>query len=180
MERFWDFSVRTYRTDGVPAACLSLQNEHGADVNMLLFCAWVASVAGSFPDDLFERAADFSTRWAGHVVIPLRETRTWMKLEGCAAEPVPADDCMHLREDVKQVEFAAEKMQQEVLESMVTAAAREPGAERLAADVATNLARYCASIDIPATDDVAERLSIIVRAAFPDLDESGFRELIRG
>ena len=35
-EGFWDFSVRTYRTPGVPDACLSLQNDYAADVNMLL------------------------------------------------------------------------------------------------------------------------------------------------
>jgi len=48
VERFWDFSVRTYRTEGVPAAGLSLQNDYGADVNMLLYCAWIGATVGPF------------------------------------------------------------------------------------------------------------------------------------
>lgn len=36
---FWDYSIRVYRTDGVPAACLVLQEMHQIDVNVMLFCS---------------------------------------------------------------------------------------------------------------------------------------------
>ena len=37
---FWDFSLAVYGRPGVAPACLALQQRHGADVNLLLFCAW--------------------------------------------------------------------------------------------------------------------------------------------
>jgi uncharacterized protein (TIGR02444 family) len=171
IERFWDFSVRTYRTDGVPAACLSLQNDYGADVNMLLYCAWIGAAVGPFEHELFSRANDYSLRWAKNIVIPLREARTWMKHTGCGAQPTPTAECMQLREDVKSVEFAAEKMQQEVLGSMVQVdQARSDNPERIVADVAANLLRYLESIQVQPEVDVRNKLTVIVRAAFPAID----------
>ena len=171
MESFWDFSVRTYRTSGVSEACLALQNDQGADVNMLLFCCWVGAAVGPFDDELFSRASEYSARWAENVVIPLREARSWMKHTGCTAEPTPTEDCMQLREQVKSVEFAAEKMQQQVLESLLSvekshAAATDP----LIDDVAANLKRYLESMDIQRSADVCRKVAEIVRAAFPGAD----------
>ena len=47
MERgsdFWRFSLSLYRMDGVPPACIALQDGHGLDVNIMLF-ALVAGIA---------------------------------------------------------------------------------------------------------------------------------------
>ena len=170
-ENFWDFSVRTYRTAGVPEACLSLQNNYGADVNMVLYCAWLAATAGPFDDQLFNRTSKFSTRWADNVVKRLRSARTWMKRTGCASEPVSTDACMELREEIKDVEFAAEKMQQEALESMSPIDRNRPcTSSELVDDVVANLMRYLAYQEISANDDVRQKLDIIVRAAFPEID----------
>ena len=109
-EGFWDFSVRTYRTNGVPEACLSLQNDYGADVNMLLYCCWLGAVLGEFDETLFERTTSFSTTWSDGVVVPLRTTRTWMKHDGCFINSVPTEECMQLREKIKDVEFTAEDL----------------------------------------------------------------------
>ncbi len=172
MEGFWDFSVRTYRTPGVAEACLSLQNHQGADVNMLLYCCWVGAAVGPFEDELFSRASEYSARWAENVVIPLREARTWMKHTGCAAEPTPTEDCMQLREEVKSVEFAAEKMQQKVLESLLSIEnSRTAAPDQLIGDVAANLKRYLDSMEIQRSADVRRSIAQIVRAAFPGADE---------
>ncbi len=172
VERFWDFSVRTYRTQGVPEACLSLQDDYGADVNMLLYCAWIALAAGRFDDGLFRRAGEFSDAWAEHVVKPLRSARTWMKQSGCRSDPVPAAPCMALREDIKSVEFAAEKMQQEVLESLLITGANSGSApDRIIESAIVNLHRYLVQQDIPVSNDVCDKLCVILRAAFPDMRE---------
>ena len=149
MEAFWDFSVRTYRAPGVPDACLALQNDYGVDVNMLLYCCWVGAAIGPFDGDVFNRAATYSAQWVENVVIPLREARTWMKHTGCDSDPVPTAPCMELREDIKTVEFATEKMQQGVLESMVAVDDSYSAApDQLIADVATNLMLYLDRIDL--------------------------------
>jgi len=179
VENFWDFSVRTYRTSGVSEACLSLQNDQGADVNMLLYCCWVGAAVGAFDDELFSRASEFSARWAENVVVPLREARTWMKHTGCTAEPTPTEDCMQLREQVKSVEFAAEKMQQQVLESLLsTEKSHAAAADQLIDDVAANLKLYLECLDIQLANDVRKKLSVIVCAAFPDFDKKTISKAI--
>ena len=40
---FWDFSLSVYSTEGVPAACLVLQDHHQVDVNVILFCCWLGA-----------------------------------------------------------------------------------------------------------------------------------------
>ena len=39
---FWDFSVTLYGRPGVAPACLELQERRGLDVNVLMFCLWLA------------------------------------------------------------------------------------------------------------------------------------------
>ena len=169
IEGFWDFSVRTYRTDGVPDACLSLQNDYGADVNMLLYCCWIGAYIGQYDRDLFARASAFSTLWAEHVVVPLRSARTWMKQSGCDTEPVPTDACMQLREEIKSVEFAAEKMQQQVLESLVSIdQSRYDAPDQMLKDVVANLMLYSEHTGIEVCEDVRRKFSDVMQAAFPD------------
>ena len=169
IEGFWDFSVRTYRTDGVPDACLSLQNDYGADVNMLLYCCWVGAYTGQCDAVLFARASTFSTQWADHLVVPLRSARTWMKHTGCDTEPVPTDTCMQLRDEIKSVGFAAEKMQQQVLESLVSIEQlRNDAPNQILKDVVANLMLYLEDAGIEACEDVRRKFSDIIRAAFPD------------
>lgn len=167
-EGFWDFSIRTYRTPGVPEVCLSLQNDYGADVNMLLYCCWAGTCVGQIDGELFARASGFSTLWADNVVTPLRFARTWMKQSGCNAEPVPRDACMELRDEIKSVEFASEKLQQEVLESLVsTESLRDTQADQVLQDVAANLEIYADFVGLDDCDDVRKKLSVIIDAAFP-------------
>ncbi len=167
-EGFWDFSVRTYRTIDVPEACLSLQNDYGADVNMVLYCCWIGACIGPFDKELFAAASEFSTNWADHVVVPLRSARTWMKHTGCSAKPVPTDACMELRDKVKSVEFDAEKLQQQVLESLVSVEAeRDEAADQVLADVVANLQLYADFVGFDVCDDVRQKFSVIIDAAFP-------------
>jgi uncharacterized protein (TIGR02444 family) len=178
IETFWDFSVRTYRTESVPDACLSLQNDYGADVNMLLYCCWIGAHLGKFDADLFAQASNFSTQWAGNVVIPLRSARTWMKKTGCDGEIVATDDCMQLREEIKTVEFACEKMQQQVLESLLPAEqVRSDSSEQVLHDVIANLVHYAEYSGFDICEDVRRKFAIVIAAAFPD---SGTQMIDRG
>lgn len=162
---FWDFSVRTYYGAGVQEAFLALQNERGVDINMLLFCIWLGRTHGEFSDSLFAAACDFSTRWARHVVVPLRNVRTWMKGAGCHDGKAPVQDCMDLREKVKGIEFAAEKLQEEVLESLCFhhPKLQQSAAQQLAA-ASANAWRYFARLGIKAEGAVLQHLNVIMAA----------------
>lgn len=167
-ESFWNFSDRTYRCEGVPDACLALQNEHGADVNVLLFCCWMGATRGEFEAETFDSVLKFSRSWADQVVRPLRYVRTWMKIEACLDPGIPRESCMNLRERIKAVEFDAEQLQENVMQSMVETI---PTVTLIAAEQASaalrNLRRYCALEDIDWDPETQMRLSLILRAAIP-------------
>jgi uncharacterized protein (TIGR02444 family) len=116
----WEFSLTLYPKPGVADACLTLQNHHGADVNVLLYLLWTAS-AGKAPNvtQLTEMLA-LSAEWRQRVVAPLRSLRSEMKgwpLAGTLPEFSQREDFETLRAAVKAAELEAEKRQQRVLES---------------------------------------------------------------
>ena len=104
---FWIFSLRVYEAPGVEAECIAMQDGFGVDVNLLLFCAWLAIERGIALtlDDLqhCERAA---RDWNARAVRPLRASRGALK--GLAG----AED---IRSQVKILELTAERLEQEML-----------------------------------------------------------------
>lgn len=177
-KKFWDFSVRTYDADGVSDACLTLQAEQGVDVNMLLYCCWVASVHGELDREMFDAALQFSRSWAKDVVRPLREVRTRMKHASCNDHTVPAESRMQLRENVKRIELEAEKLQQTVLEALAPPAVQQLPASDQLRYAAANLRRYCRAEAVEITGESLEQLSLILAAAFPPATRKSTRELL--
>jgi len=76
---FWRFSLRFYRQREVADACITLQEEAGIDVNLLLFLLWHATQkrALSAPEvaELERRVAP----WRNMTVVPLRTVRRALK-----------------------------------------------------------------------------------------------------
>lgn len=112
MNAFWDFSVAFYARPGVMPTCLALQDAHGVDVNLALFCCWLGEAldAGALAE-----AETLVCDWRREVVQPLRAVRRWLK---------GRDDA--LRADVAAQELAAEQRQQAMLHAW--AVARWPAA----------------------------------------------------
>ena len=115
---FWNYSVRTYGKPGVADACLALQDRHGLDVNVLLFCCWFGCTRGLVDESLWDRILTFSEPWAENVVRPLRAVRTWMKHTGCTQLDISKDQCIELREEIKRIELKAEQLQENTLQSL--------------------------------------------------------------
>ena len=114
----WNFSVHTYGKPGVADACLGMQDRHGLDVNVLLFCCWFGFTRGVVDEPLWDRVLTFSEPWADNVVRPLRAVRTWMKHTGCNQPDVSNDECMKLREEIKRIELKAEQLEENTLQSL--------------------------------------------------------------
>ena len=114
----WNFSVHTYGKPGVADACLALQDRHGLDVNVLLFCCWFGCTRGAVDEPLWDRVLAFSEPWADNVVRPLRAVRSWMKHTGCTQPDISNDACMELREETKRIELRAEQLQEKTLQSL--------------------------------------------------------------
>jgi len=135
---FWQFSLRLYRRPAVPAQCLTLQDQHGVDVNVLFFLLYLALNGRRLSPDEVERIDAAVSNWRLHVVQPLRAIRRDLKSGIAPAAPHAAQA---LREAIKRDELQAERLQQEALEREFPAAATGiPAAPRTAA--AANIAAY--------------------------------------
>ena len=109
---FWRFSVSFYSLPEVAAACLDLQDQAGADVNILMFLLWNATRSRKFSAadmrDLDGRIGE----WRNNVVVPLRTLRRMLKSPPAIIEPPIAEK---FRTRIKGIELEAERLQQEAL-----------------------------------------------------------------
>jgi len=135
---FWRFSVAVYAQPGVADECLALQGALGIDVNVLLFCAWIAAERNLVLDDKALAAIEACARpWHASVVRPLRAMRQTIKpMPDMADEAVKA-----LRKEVAALELRAEQIEQAKLFEVAGAIAQ--GANAATEDaVAANVAAF--------------------------------------
>lgn len=134
---FWDFALAVYKSEGVAAACLNLQERHGIDVNVMLFCLWFGhSGRGELSRDEVSALLAATERWHRVVVKGLRLIRRALK-EGFPEAPEELRG--QLRVQVQATEIDAEHLQQLMLVAAVPREARfaaVPAAERAAHAVA--------------------------------------------
>jgi uncharacterized protein (TIGR02444 family) len=139
---FWRFSLRFYRQDGVADACITLQEEAGVDVNLLLFLLWQATrkrrLAASEIAEFERRIAP----WRNMTVIPLRTMRRALKSPPAPLAGAPADQ---FRTRIKAVELEAERLQQEAMHELAGPSATGPDAPSLEAAARANIEAYAAT-----------------------------------
>lgn len=102
----WDWALAAYRAEGVPEACLSLQDAQGHNVPLLLWAAWMATTGRPLDPDTVEAACDAARAWDAAAVSPLRAVRRTLK------KPLPdIEDAAReaLRGQIKVAELAAER-----------------------------------------------------------------------
>jgi uncharacterized protein (TIGR02444 family) len=120
----WDFVAWAYALPGVEKACLALQNRLGADVNMVLFCAWLA-YRGTGTANLAKflgAALKLSREWQRTLVEPLRSVRENMKdvIENSALVGNDRSAAAALRDRIKQCELDMEQLQTLTFYALVT------------------------------------------------------------
>ncbi len=168
MSAFWTFTLGVYGREGVRPSALHLQEARGADVNLLLYAMWRASL-GLPPFDNAHAAALASRvrAWREAVVEPLRAVRTGLR--GGVAH-VPGDEAEGLRKRTLELEIEAERVEQAVIEAAdPSARGRKAGAADPAA-VAANLAAVMVLGDGPLDAADVAALRALVAAACPDAD----------
>ncbi|WP_394693729.1 TIGR02444 family protein [Hyphobacterium sp.] len=117
-QAFWDWSLQVYEQPGVAAACLDLQDRHGLNVNICLWCLWLATEGRNAALHI-EAAMDALENWSGEVTSALRETRRKLK-DRPRAET--------LYKSVLACELDAEHVEQDILFELA-ASAPESGTE---------------------------------------------------
>ena len=106
----WAFSLAVYGREGVPGACLQLQDGVGLDVNVLLLALFFAGTRnGTITAGTIAAADAEIATWRTEVVVALRRLRILLK-DGPPGAPRPATN--ELRTSIKNAELSAEQIEQ--------------------------------------------------------------------
>jgi uncharacterized protein (TIGR02444 family) len=116
-ETFWDFSLRFYSRKKVAEACLALQEEHGADVNLILLIAWAAQRRTILDTPHLRRLIKATARWQRDIILRLRTVRRALS---AASGGESTAHRTKFREAVKVLELRAEQIEQITLESVLS------------------------------------------------------------
>lgn len=112
---FWEFSLRFYATSEVQQACLKLQDTYGADVNIMLFMLFQASLGHRLSETTIRELDAKIAGWRNEIVQPLRELRRRLKAHPFSLTP---DAQETFRNQIKKVELQSEKLEQFYLETI--------------------------------------------------------------
>jgi uncharacterized protein (TIGR02444 family) len=150
---FWRFSLRFYAREGVAPLCLTLQDRHGVDVNVLFFLLFLSWQQRRLSAADAQRIDHTAAAWRTRAVQPLRALRRDLKNGVTAMDPQATEA---LRSDIKRMELHAERLQQEMLERTFPATTTGTQSTALQA-AASNIAAYGAVVGtLP--DDVVKNL----------------------
>jgi uncharacterized protein (TIGR02444 family) len=115
---FWRFSLRFYRRSEVADACITLQDEAGVDVNLLLFLLWNATCGRELSPTEVAALDERVGGWRNLTVIPLRRMRRALKSPPVLVE-APTVELFRTR--IKAAELEAERLQQEAMYELACA-----------------------------------------------------------
>lgn len=175
---FWDFSLRVYGSKGVPEACLVLQERHGIDVNVLLYCCWLgASGRGVLDDGEIATVRGTVEDWHRDVVRVVRAVRQRLK-GGFGAAPVELSE--PLRRRIAKIEVDLEHVEQLMLAGSVARAADEALDRSTRLEHALgNVAGYFRAEGLaPDAADAAET-AVILAPAFDSLESAAVADAAR-
>jgi uncharacterized protein (TIGR02444 family) len=127
----WRFSLAVYGQTEVAKECLALQDAHGIDVNVLLFCAWLGTQFVDLKPEDIEAASRAVVAWQDEVVRPLRAVRQ-------RAKTLSGNE--KFRASVKDAEIKAEQIEQAMLFAFSQQLKRRNRAQGEC--VATNIRQY--------------------------------------
>jgi len=159
---FWRFSLRVYRACGVQEACLALQEQRGADVNLLLFCGWLGQGGRALTLPLLRQAMASVGAWQSEVIAPVRQARRALKQRSAAGSPTSFGPA--LRKRILALELNLEYVEQCLL---VELAARWPLPGRTLTPrqaVARSLGRYLALLPTPAQPTDSAHVATLVES----------------
>jgi uncharacterized protein (TIGR02444 family) len=143
----WQYACQFYSQPGVEAALLELQDQQGADINLILQALWLGSLGKAWSSDCI---AEPYPLWMAQQIQPLRKMRREMK------QAWPEQEAF--RQQVKKLELKAE---QHALAMLYLTHAAEP-AEKIDSD--TGLIQQLSATNL---DKLAEYFSISAPAFEP-------------
>jgi len=102
---FWEWSLERYDQRGVQSICLDLQDQYGLNVNICLWCCWLAEEGRDALPSVYN-AVDALEPWSSDITQAIRETRRKLK---------DWPDAATLYKSVLACELDAEHTEQDIL-----------------------------------------------------------------
>jgi uncharacterized protein (TIGR02444 family) len=169
------FAIAVYRKPEVADACLTLQEELGLDVPVLLFSAWFACTCGKIDEKMLAEVIDRSRPFSLHVVQPIRQVRRWMKQPAESQKTIMAsaneEAWQSLRERIKSIEISAELLWLDALQNLTESQVLRAKNINLREDsIMENMQRYCQTFK-----SAAERDALNVNALISRIAEAGYQ-----
>jgi uncharacterized protein (TIGR02444 family) len=149
---FWRFSLQFYRLPKVADACITLQEEAGVDVNLLLFLLWHARQRRRLGTAEVAALEAKIAPWRDITVIPLRSVRRALRSPPALVEVSTAEA---FRNRIKAVELEAERLQQEAMFALAPLGVE---AADTAAAARANVAAYEEMLTVKFPTDAAATL----------------------
>ena len=157
---FWTFSLAVYAV--AAPSCLRLQDRHGLDVNLLLYCCWAGRCGVVVDAPAMARILELTAGWTARIVQPLRAVRRALK---GGFETMPAADCEALRGAVAKLELQAERIEQDALAAALPAAPSSQSGQRAIAQ--GNLETYLAAERVVADCATHADIARLIDAVWP-------------
>ncbi len=107
-ETLWDFAVSIYRRNGVAQCCLRLQDDIGADINMLLTAAWLAERGQCWQAEQVRALMARCAEWREQCILPLRAVRRYLQGHPLYASIKP----LEVEAEIHQLHLLNEALQQ--------------------------------------------------------------------
>jgi uncharacterized protein (TIGR02444 family) len=174
---FWDFSVNIYGRDGVPAACLALQENCEIDVNMVLFCCWAGEIgAGRLDVQDIRTALGAINGWHREIVRGLRTVRNQLTtgFRGFDDESVRT-----FRQKILNLELEAERMEQDrLLGTILLSSNANASPHEKVTDTAINLANYFTLSGSLKHKDSNSHIANILAACFSELSKLEVEKIV--
>jgi len=153
---FWRFSLAVYDRPGVAAALIGLQDRHGLDVNLLLYCCWAGAGNCLLSMEHLAAVEAAAEPLQVNLVRPLRQIRRWLK---------SAPELDDLRRRIGDLEIDGEQLAQRAMAAL--APPRRAATEVEARQAAANLATYVARRGMATGAAETDALAILLSACFP-------------
>jgi len=166
---FWEFSLKLYAEPDVEQALLFLQDHHGFNVNMILFCCWYGVEGqGKLTQKRLLYIDEGIKLWHARIIQPLRRLRKTLKNYSLIKSHSTKN------ENVLSVELKAEKIEQQMIVNRISFlrhGIKSPPIK--AADICKSLLNYCHVKGIRLNDEGVDCIITIVSRVFPKvpLDE---------
>lgn len=167
--QLWNYSTQIYQLAEVESSCLHLQNNFDADVNILLYCCWLAEQGIELNAQDTQQLIAATQPWQTTMIKPLRAARKAMKQHIMA---LPAEKLEQTISNISEMELNAERMAQYSLEKAIRLENKQKNRDKNPVEIAAhNLALYCEQLEaVPTDGNIMSELGILLNAIFQDTE----------